>query len=210
MLSLQTVVPHTLELLKQIMSVPLFSSLRLVGGTALALQYGHRSSVDLDFFGELEKDTDSVTLALENLGDVIKGNCTDSIKAYHIDGIKTDFVNYSCYPWIDNPIIEEGIRLASPKDIAAMKINAIMGRGSRKDFVDMHFLLKNYSLDEILGFYQQKYSNASIFRALLSLTYFNDADLQPMPEMFVDTKWDEMKESIITAVDEYNKKSIQK
>lgn len=208
MLSFQTVVPHTLELLKRIMNIPMFSPLRLVGGTALALQYGHRSSIDLDFFGDLEIDTDKVTQALGNIGEVIISNCSDNIKTYHIDGIKTDFVNYSLYPWIDNPVVEEGIRLASPKDIAAMKINAIMGRGSRKDFVDVYFLLQHYTLDELLDFYQQKYSNASIFRALLSLTYFNDAELQPMPVMFVDVDWIKMKAVILTAVEEYNAKSI--
>lgn len=208
MLSFQTVVPHTLELLKRIMNIPMFSPLRLVGGTALALQYGHRSSIDLDFFGDLEIDTDKVTQALGNIGEVIISNCSDNIKTYHIDGIKTDFVNYSLYPWIDNPVVEEGIRLASPKDIAAMKINAIMGRGSRKDFVDVYFLLQHYTLDELLDFYQQKYSNASIFRALLSLTYFNDAELQPMPVMFVDVDWIRMKAVILTAVEEYNAKSI--
>lgn len=208
MLSFQTVVPHTLELLKRIMNIPMFSPLRLVGGTALALQYGHRSSIDLDFFGDLEIDTDKVTQALGNIGEVIISNCSDNIKTYHIDGIKTDFVNYSLYPWIDNPVVEEGIRLASPKDIAAMKINAIMGRGSRKDFVDVYFLLQHYTLDELLDFYQQKYSNASIFRALLSLTYFNDAELQPMPVMFVDVDWIKMKAVILTAVEEYNAKNI--
>ena len=208
MLTFQTVVPHTLELLKRIMNIPMFNPLRLVGGTALALQYGHRSSIDLDFFGDLEIDTDKVTQALGNIGEVIISNCSDNIKTYHIDGIKTDFVNYSLYPWIDNPVVEEGIRLASPKDIAAMKINAIMGRGSRKDFVDVYFLLQHYTLDELLDFYQQKYSNASIFRALLSLTYFNDAELQPMPVMFVDVDWIKMKAVILTAVEEYNAKSI--
>lgn len=60
MLSYQTVEPHTLELLKGLMSEPLFGSLRLVGGTALALQYGHRSSIDLDFFGNIESDAETI------------------------------------------------------------------------------------------------------------------------------------------------------
>lgn len=85
MLSFQTVVPHTLELLKRIMNIPMFNPLRLVGGTALALQYGHRSSIDLDFFGDLEIDTDKVTQALGNIGEVIISNCSDNIKTYHIE-----------------------------------------------------------------------------------------------------------------------------
>ena len=125
MLSFQTILPHTLELLKQIMAIPLFGSLRLVGGTALALQYGHRTSIDLDFFGDLEEDTEIVTKELEQVGVIVRGSCSQNIKAYRIDGVKIDFVNYSRYPWIDDPVIEDGILLASPKDIAAMKVNAI-------------------------------------------------------------------------------------
>ena len=122
--------------------------------------------------------------------------------------MKIDFVNYSRYPWIDDPVIEDGILLASPKDIAAMKVNAIIGRGSRKDFVDIYYLLQHFTLDEILGFYQQKYSNASLFRALLSLTYFNDAELQYMPEMLEEVGWDEMKQIILTAVKDYNNRNV--
>ena len=77
-----------------------------------------------------------------------------------------------------------GIRLASPRDIAAMKINAIEGRGTRKNFIDIFFLLQHYSLEELLGFYQQKYPEHSIFRALMSLTYFIDAEEQNMPTMY--------------------------
>lgn len=91
MLSLQTVLPNTLELLKKLMEVPLLSPLRLVGGTALALQYGHRRSIDIDLFGDLEEDTDKVTTAIASVGNVVQGICSDQIKAYRIDGIKTDF-----------------------------------------------------------------------------------------------------------------------
>ena len=190
------------------MAIPLFGSLRLVGGTALALQYGHRTSIDLDFFGDLEEDTEKVTKELDHIGEIVRGSSSQNIKTYRIDGVKTDFVNYTRYPWIDDPIVEEVISLASPKDIAAMKVNAVMGRGSRKDFVDIYFLLQHYSLDEILGFYQQKYSNASLFRALLSLTYFNDAELQYMPEMLEEVGWDEMKQTILTAVKDYNNRNV--
>ena len=105
-------------------------------------------------------------------------------------------MEYSRYPWIDEGVIEDGIRMASPRDIAAMKVNAIMGRGSRKDFIDMYFLLQHYTLQDILGFYQQKYPENNIFRALMSLSYFTDAEGQMMPEMFVPVSWETMKEYI--------------
>ena len=201
MLAFQTVLPHTLELLRRVMAVPLFAPLRLVGGTALALQLGHRRSIDLDFFGELEPDTGKVTEVLYGVGNVVPGTCSTKIKTYRIDGIKTDFVDYSRYPWIDEGVIEDGIRMASPRDIAAMKVNAIMGRGSRKDFVDMYMLLQHFSLSEILSFYKAKYPEHSEFRALLSLTYFEDAEPQPMPDMLIDTSWDEMKPCILKQVE---------
>jgi len=204
MLSYQTVKPDTLELLKQLMQIPLFSSLRLVGGTALALQYGHRSSVDLDLFGQLERNTALVTEALFPLGDVVVGSCSEHIKNYWVNGVKIDFVDYSRYPWLDDAVEEDLFRLASPRDIAAMKINAIEGRGSRKDFVDIYFLLQHYSLKEIMDYYARKYPEHSSFRAMLSLAYFDDAEAQPMPEMFNTVQWEEIKRFILKAVEEYN------
>ena len=94
-------------------------------------------------------------------------------------------------------------RLASDKDIAAMKINAIIGRGTRKDFIDLYVLLQHYSLSQIMDFYKRKYPEFSEYRALLSMTYFDDAEMQDMPRMFIDTPWEEMKKTIVEAVKRY-------
>ncbi len=204
MLSLQTVLPDTLELLKVLMRQPLLHDMRLVGGTSLALQYGHRRSVDLDFFGHTTEDVDELTNMLSSCAkDVVRGNCTKSIKAYFLNNIKVDIVNYQ-YRWIDEPVICDGLRLASPKDIAAMKVNAVMGRGTKKDFVDMYFLLRHYTFDEIMQFYLQKYPDGSEYRALLSMTYFADADPQPMPHMFQQVEWNTIKEEVKHQVERYN------
>lgn len=204
MLSYQTIRPDTLELLKRLMAEPLFAGTRLVGGTALALQFGHRSSIDLDLFGTIEEDTDLTTEVLERIGPTIPGKCTAKIKTYRLCGVKTDFVSYDRYPWIDAPVIEDGLRLASPKDIAAMKVNAVQGRGTRKDFVDMYFLIQHYGLDQVMQWYKAKYPEYSEYRAMLSLTYFEDAEQQPMPYMFVDVSWEEMKRRILASVEAYN------
>ena len=98
-----------------------------------------------------------------------------------------------------------GIVLASPKDIAAMKVNAIEGRGTKKDFIDMYFLLQHYELKEILDFYQSKYPENSIFRALMSLSYFEDAESQFMPKMFSSVCWENMKNYISAQVESYSK-----
>ena len=85
-----------------------------------------------------------------------------------------------------------------------MKVNAIQGRGTRKDFVDMYFLIQRYGLDQIMHFYKTKYPEYSEYRAMLSLTYFEDAEQNPMPKMFVDVPWEEMKQSILKAVEAYH------
>ena len=203
MLSYNTITSHTLELLKVLMAEPLFSSLRLVGGTALALQYGHRNSIDLDFFGDIEEDAETIKEVLRKHGKLSVIKESQNIRLYHLDEIKIDIVNYK-YRWIDNPTIDGKIILASPIDIAAMKINAIEGRGTKKDFIDIYFLLQHYSLQEILSFYQKKYPENSIFRALMSLSYFDDAEQQLMPKMLLPIEWEDMKKHILNEVKLYS------
>lgn len=182
----------------------LFHDMRLVGGTALALQYGHRNSIDLDFFGELEASNDDILSVLNQFNELEVLKQSDKIKIYKINGVKVDFVSYE-YPWLDEVVREDGIRLASPKDIGAMKIYAAEGRGSRKDFIDIYYLLKRFSLKELLSFYKSKYPNHSEFVALRSLTYFFDAETYPMPLMYTDDNWETMKKEICNAVESYAK-----
>lgn len=203
MLHLQTILPDTLELLKRLSAQPEMQGMRLVGGTSLALQYGHRQSVDLDFFGQLTVSQDDILSMMERMGSYRLRNRTSSILQLIVDGVMVDIVDYSRYPWIDDSVCHEGVTLASPKDIAAMKINAIEGRGSRKDFIDIYLLLQHYSMDDLLAFYSQKYPNYSIFRALLSLTYFDDAESEAMPIMFIPDTWDDIKAHISATVNKY-------
>lgn len=201
MLSFQTVEPDTLELLKTLMMEPSFQGMRLVGGTSLALQYGHRQSVDIDMFGTFCSDADEMTECLKSIGQTQAIKVSERIRIYTINGIKVDFVDYGKYPWIDDVVTDNGLRLASPKDIAAMKINAIEGRGTKKDFIDVYFLLQHFSLKQLLDFYTKKYPEHSIFRALMSLTYYDDAEMQPMPKMFYDITWSRIKEKITSEVE---------
>lgn len=203
MLSIQTVHPNTLELLKSLASQPELAQTRLVGGTALALQYGHRQSIDLDFFGILPENKEELVEMTKRVGNVLVTNHSKMILQTVINQIKVDFVDYSRYKWIDEPVMGDGFVLASDKDIAAMKVNAIIGRGTRKDFIDLYVLLQHYSLLEIMAFYKQKYPEFSEYRALLSMTYFEDAEMQDMPKMFIDTSWNTMKSTIIEAVKAY-------
>lgn len=203
MLQTQTIQPELLELLKKIMSSSIFNGFNLVGGTSLALQIGHRFSVDIDMFGIAEIDEFEFVDELSNFGKVIVIKKSKNVLILSVNGIKVDFVNYK-YPLIEEITIVENIRLASDKDIAAMKLNAIAGRGSRKDFIDLHFLLQKYSLKEMIYFYNNKYADGSEFMVLKSLTYFEDAESEEIPILFQKLDWNEIKVSIQNALNDFN------
>ncbi|MBK9284911.1 MAG: nucleotidyl transferase AbiEii/AbiGii toxin family protein [Sphingobacteriaceae bacterium] len=184
------------------MKIPGFEELYLVGGTSLALQLGHRISVDIDLFGKTELSEFELNDVIQNLGSVTLLNKSKNIKIYTINGIKVDIVNYP-YKWIDTTLNIEGIRLAGKKDIAAMKLNAIAGRGSKKDFADLYFLLNEFTLAEMIKFYKEKYPEASEFLVLKSLTWFDDADLEPEINWIIKQNWTDIKQSIIKTTSEY-------
>ena len=204
MLQTQTVKPELLELLEDLMKIEEFQNLRLVGGTSLALQIGHRVSIDIDLFGQLDVDDFQLTELLKKYENVRLLNKTKSIKVFSINGIKVDFVNYP-YPWLNISIKEENIVLASCEDIGAMKIAAITQRGSKKDFIDLFFLLKQFSLKQLFEFYNAKITDGNSWIALRSMTFFEDANLQPMPKMFIEADWEEIKNEIIKTVTHYQK-----
>lgn len=197
MLHLSTVESTTLELLRKLQQLPVLRNTRLVGGTALALQLGHRKSIDLDFFGQIDVDLQDLQDALSTIGTLKTLRDSKNIHIYVLNEVKIDIVNYT-YPWLDDVVCKDDIRMASVRDIAAMKITAIEGRGTKKDFVDIYFLLKHYSLEQLLDFYSQKYFDSSSFMAMKSLAYFEDAEEDPMPYMFYDITWEEIKESILS------------
>lgn len=199
MLHLGTIEPKTLELLRRLQSLSIFEHSRLVGGTALALQLGHRKSIDLDMFGSIEATSEEIQDACRNAGELEISKTSKNINIYWVDGIKVDCVNYP-YEWLEECKVLDGLRLASVNEIAAMKISAIINRGTKKDFIDLHFLLKEMSLNQILDLYDKKYPDGSRFIAIKSLTYFEDAESDPMPYMFNDVTWDDVKGSIITEV----------
>lgn len=204
MLCFETIAPETRDLLVAIQSLPELSETRLVGGTALALQFGHRISVDLDIFGKWDYSINLFDL-FSKIGTVEKVNATPNgrMAFFYINGIKVDCVSYDQYPWISPPIEENGIRLANVKDIGAMKINAIVNRGTRKDFIDLDCLLETYSLNEIFAWYHAKYPEANSALAVRSLSYFEDAESMPLPRMLIPFEWELAKKRIAIAVRQF-------
>ncbi len=199
MLHLETIDGDTLDLLKRIQGNPVFAETRLVGGTALALQIGHRKSVDLDFFGHIGMAPIELNHELRDLGPVTIRNAGRLVHAFVIRDIRVDFVEYD-YPWLDQPVLYDGVRLASCRDIAAMKLAAITNRGTKKDFVDAAFLLKQFTLLDMLAFYTRKYPDGSVFPVLKSLVFFDDAEDDPMPNMIEACTWSSVRQCVAHAV----------
>lgn len=203
MLRTDTLEESTLELLKKLQEIPLLNNLRLVGGTALALQLGHRRSVDLDFFGNIDATGLQIAdeLFVNGQEDIVVKYDTKNIKILFVNEVKIDIVNYR-YEWIEPCIETENVRLAGLKDIAAMKLAAITNRGTKKDFVDIYFLLQHFSIQQMLDLYQQKYTDGSIFNVIRSMTYFVDAEENVMPEMLVPVQWENIKSTVRQAVEQ--------
>lgn len=203
MLHYKTIDTKTLELLRTLQKIRIFSELRLVGGTALALQLGHRKSIDIDLFGCLKADNFELSETLLQFKEVKLLTKTKNINIYLIDGIKVDIVSYP-YPWLDKPFILDNILMADQKDIAAMKLSAITNRGRKKDFIDLYFLLQIYSFHDMLNFYSQKFNDGSVLLVLKSLTYFDDADMEESPVMLNQVKWEKIKSYIVNQLNKYH------
>lgn len=201
MLHLATLAPSTLGLLRRIQSQAAFADTRLVGGAALALHFGHRTSIDLDLFGSWEP-LPPLELALSNCAaSVMKTGGEESLQFFTVDGVKIDCVTYP-YKWLRPAVVSDGIRLADIPDIAAMKLAAATNRGTRKDFVDVYFLLRKYSLRQMLDWYAEKYPDGNDYLVLRSLVYFDDAELEPMPNMLTPVEWKSVTKAIESAVRE--------
>lgn len=181
----------------------------LGGGTSLAIYFGHRLSVDLDWFNPHRMD-DTLVLA-----EALRGAGLDFITAQTgpgtlhgtILGVRLTFLEYR-YPLLQPPTPwkEMGCSLASLDDLACMKLSAIAQRGQRKDFCDIYFLgIKHRPLRDLLGLYQRKFKVRDIGPVLYGLSYFDDADHEPMPRMLINVQWRTIKKTIQEWVREFSR-----
>lgn len=203
MLQTRTIEPGTLGLLKDLMAMPLLDQFYLVGGTALALQMGHRLSIDLDLFTtEPFVKSDLLDLLNAKFRVILESEGTNMLIT-NINEVKVDFVKMG-YPLLFLPFIEEDIRMLDIRDIAPMKLKAIVQRGSKKDFFDVYFLLSRLSLGEILGLFSEKFKQQEMFHVVKSLTYFEDAEKYADPVVFDKTvTWPKVKTAIRKAVKQF-------
>jgi Nucleotidyl transferase AbiEii toxin, Type IV TA system len=201
MLHFETVESNTLELLIKLMDRPYLSTFNLVGGTALALQIGHRKSIDLDLFTQEEFDGAVLLKNLENdFQEIEVLTLTKGTLLTRIQQVKVDFLRFN-YPTIRPLRIENELRLLSPEDIAPMKFDAIAGRGKKKDFYDLYFLLEKMTLPEMLELHQEKFNLSTKFHIVKSLTYFEDAEEDDDPILVgKDVSWEQVKKRIVESV----------
>ena len=175
------ILPETLSLLSRLQKDPMLNQFFLVGGTALAMQIGHRYSVDLDFFTLVPFDTQHLTEHLSEFHDFQLNSVQKNTVLGLIEGVKTDFITHA-YPLVDGLVEEDGLRMASIEDIGAMKLNAIAHSGQRlKNFIDIYFLLELLPVNTLLKAYELKYPNSNLLVPLKGLIYFEDIDLEADP-----------------------------
>ena len=173
----------------------------LTGGTALSLFLGHRESEDLDWFTENNFDPIKLQAKIEVFGKLEGTEISEGTLNTSLTGIKLQFLEYP-YPLLE-PIIDwQNINLSSLIDIACTKLQTIGMRGSKKDFIDIYFLLKHFSFEELFKELDKKYSktNYNLPHILKSLVYFDNAENQPMPIMHQDVSWGKIKEEIIKKI----------
>ncbi len=163
----------------------------LAGGTAMALQLGHRISKDLDFFAPQIFDESQLIQRLSGLGRFQLEKKSDQTIIGFLNDTKLSFLAYQ-YPLLSPFKIVAGLKTADVIDIACMKIDAIASRGSKRDFIDLYFVAKEIlPLPEILGFFEKKYSSISynMMHVKKSLVFFKDAEGDPMPKMLKPVDW---------------------
>lgn len=183
MLQTATVASGTLGLLGRLQAEPLLCSTRLVGGTALSLQIGHRVSDDLDLFSVAPLDGMAVQRMLVDKYGFIPAIIEENTLIGFIQGVKIDVI-YHPFPWLEKAIEEDGFRIATKKDIAAMKMHAIINSGKRpKDFVDIAFLSMHFSYNDIKRLLLRRYPAYDPMMADRAMVYFGDIDETLIPEI---------------------------
>jgi len=192
----KTLLPDTFRAIQLTGQIPVFQTAYLAGGTSLALQIGHRISVDLDFFTQEKFDENQLENTLKQIPGFeirTKNWCTILGKI----GDTSISLFYYAYPLLEKTITFEQLQLAQKSDLSAMKIGAVEDRGTRRDFIDLFYLAKEYSLDQMLEFFDKKYRllDDHLYPIIRALGYFEDAEMETeMPRMLVDVSWPKVKD----------------
>ena len=183
------IAPETFKLVQQLQAIPELKEFHLVGGTALALQLGHRNSIDIDLFTKDDFEAAYIINLLQDDYNITATLARKGTLLAVVNNIKTDFIRHN-YPLLRTPVTEEGISFLSKEDIAAMKFHAIIQSGKRlKDFIDIYFLLQHLSMKQMVDFFSLKYTYSNPMIAMKAVNFFDDIDpgmdppkmLNPLP-----------------------------
>ncbi len=198
---IKTLAPKTKSLLEQIAGQSFLNSFYLSGGTALALHLGHRESEDLDFFSQAGFDPSRLQIELEQITKLSSVEQDKGTLNCHAGDVQLQFLHYP-YNLLNDPVVWNQIHVSSVEDIACTKLLTIASRGSKKDFIDLYFILKQYSLNNLFKLLQKKYPETDYnqIHILKSLVYFDDADNQVMPRMHIDAPWETIKANLVKTV----------
>jgi hypothetical protein len=195
--------PETRAALDRLSSWVAAKQFYLAGGTGCALHLGHRMSHDLDFFTARDVSPSDLWAELRRLGDGVPDYTSQGTWVGNFERTKVGFFQYP-YPLIAKSVSFGDVSVASLEDIGCMKIEAIAGRGRKRDFVDLHHILKvmGFDLETLLAFFRRKYAGErqNLVHVLKSMAYFADADEDPDPIMLVEYSWPEIKRTLIERV----------
>jgi Nucleotidyl transferase AbiEii toxin, Type IV TA system len=170
------IAPQTFTLIQELQHLPELKDFILVGGTSLALQLGHRNSIDIDLFTQHDFTAEEIEELLKTKYSYAATLARKNTVLAVVNNIKTDFIKHN-YPFILPPITEDGITFLSKEDIAAMKFHAIIQSGKRlKDFIDVYYLLQYFNMQQMIGFFTQKYSYSNPMIAMKAVNYFDEID----------------------------------
>lgn len=195
-LFMKSVTGELLDCLNRMMSDPALEAFYLVGGTALALRFGHRRSIDIGLFTSREFDVSEWSGYMSVHHGLVNIETAPHTVRGSVDGVKVDMIAH-LYPLLAPLDFLEGIRMASLQDIAAMKLNAISNRGSKKDFWDYALLLDHFKHREMLGYFSRKYAACNLWHVEKSVHYFEDADKEPDPMDLKGQTWEAVKSRIV-------------
>ncbi len=186
--------PDTIRALKLVSNISIVKKSYLAGGTALALHLGHRISVDLDFFTPQIFDEKTLSGELSQLPEYKEEGMAWRTVFGKVSNTKFSLFYYQ-YPLIKKTVDFDGVQILSKEDISAMKIHAIEDRGAKRDFIDLYFLAKEFSLEQMLMFYDKKYGvlEEHLYAIVRSLNYFTDAEIDDDPNMLIPVSWKEVK-----------------
>ena len=206
MLQIKTIEPHTFSVLKQLMEMPELKDFSLVGGTALSLLYGHRISVDIDLFSNKLFENEVIVDVLEKKfkQSFVNRSTNPRFGIFcFVDNVNIDIIRHPHI--LIRPLLNiEGIRMFSTEDIIAMKVQAILGRGKKKDFWDVAELLNHFTIADFIKFHSEKYTTQNLLITVpQAITYFADAEESEDPISLKKQTWESVKESIKAKVREY-------